>query len=584
MSETLDAIKTDNKQVRERLMQQTSDMIERSSTPEQLKKLNELNKHKQQTQKNKDKKIEQIMDVQLPQSNRTITEFSYDIIKLLSADEDLNLFYDPRINEIVEITTYFDKLQKRDITGIKIVDAKRLLTIIDERIQTFLWTKDKQGVWKKDYRSANEQIIKLVAVSTAFVDSLPILTRFLNYPMPFLDVNNNLITPKIKYDERFQAYTMEDTPQIQEISIERAKELLNEILIEFCFEKEIDKTIALAQIITPACRGLYNRATARTPLFINKANRERAGKDYLAGIPGILYEGRAIDDSPFVTGEKYGSGSEELRKKITSAIKQGRRRIHSSNNRGDLNNAVLEQFITSEVWRDRELGKNKELELSNEIDISLSANTGLTYTPDLWHRSRIINLFFAEEDPNSRIFKNPDLHGYIKKNRGLFLSAIYSLIKLWVEAEQPCGHTPFTSFPEWARVVGGIMCYHNLGDPCIKLEDDAIGGDYETTNMKEVWRIMSIYQTTHVNESFTSSDIKHVIVSKQDSGETDAFNGWDLLNDKKAQTKFGNLILRFIGREFKIVIGDYAYNAKLVIKESSVHKFRQTYEFKLLRC
>ena len=51
-------------------------------------------------------------------------------------------------------------------------------------------------------------------------------------------------------------------------------------------------------------RGLFSSFSVRTPLWIYIANRERAGKDYLAGINGILYEGYALEEPPISMGDK----------------------------------------------------------------------------------------------------------------------------------------------------------------------------------------------------------------------------------------------------------------------------------------
>jgi len=491
--------------------------------------------------------------VRLPQDSRTNTDFAEDLSQYFKEDEEI--FYKPDEHNIVEITSYEDKLLRRQIIGFQAVGAKRLADIIDDRVYTYTikYNKDEEI---EVIKSAKEQDISLLALHHKFVGVLFQIKRFLTYPIPFLTREGELIVPrhtpgKGYYDNRFQAYFTPETPELRIMGVDEAKNIINDILAEFCFKEERDKILAIAYIITPMCRGIYSRPTARTPIFIISANRERAGKDFLAGIRGILYEGQAIDDSPIVTGEKNESNNEELRKKLTSALKTGRRLYHSSNNRGYLNNAVFEQFATSEVWRDRELGKNNQLELSNEVDISLSANVGLTYTPDLHHRSRPINLFYSVENPNERVYKRTDLHGYILTNRSMILSAMYTLISSWVIAGMPKGKTPFTSFPEWARVVGGIMCYHNMGDPCMNLEDVNIGGDRETQSMKEFCGFMGLYQLNDAEQplGYAIGKLRTIVKEAQSREDIEGFSHWDL-DDRSDQTKFGNLIKRFVGREF----------------------------------
>lgn len=47
------------------------------------------------------------------------------------------------------------------------------------------------------------------------------------------------------------------------------------------------------------------------------------------------------------------------------------------------------------------------------------------------------------------------------------LGAVAALVKHWIGCGCPPGQTPFNSFPEWARVVGGVMTCCDLGNPCL---------------------------------------------------------------------------------------------------------------------
>ncbi len=493
------------------------------------------------------KKPDEMPDVKLPGLGRTIKEFSMEVSQHFKGSEDM--FYKPNENSIVEIVDYYDKMLRRDITTFRKVTSKRMLNLMEQKLKTHILVEKKEKLVRKD-KSPNENTIAILLENTYFMDSLFKVQRFLNYPLLFLNDNKDIIIPTPGYDERFQAYFTPDTPKLELMDVNKAKEVILDVLKDFCFKEDIDKTIAISYLLTPACRGLYPTITTRSPIFLIKANRERAGKDYLAGVVGIIYEGRAIDDPPICTGDKYSNNNEELRKKITSAIRQGRRRIHSSNNKGHMANAILEQLSTSESWRDRELGKNSEFTLDNELDISLSANIGITYTPDLWHRTRPINLFFSEEDPNKRMFSNNDLHGFVKDNRQKILSAIYTLINGWVDDDMPISQEAiFTSFPHWARIVGSIMIYHKLGNPCVMLQDDGIGGDKESMDMKRLFEEM--IERDSEQKGYTAHGIMKVITELQ---EHESIFPYMDLTERKYKTIFGILIQKYIGREFSGII------------------------------
>jgi len=180
----------------------------------------------------------------------------------------------------------------------------------------------------------------------------------------------------------------------------------------------------------------------------------------------------------------YSNSNEEIRKKLTACMLQGRKRFHSANNKGLLNNSVFEQVTTAEVHEDRILGQNKTITFNNEIDYSLSGNIGIRLTPDLSNRARIINLHLIDENANARKFKKPNLHEDILDNRELIISALYTLVKNWVDKGKPNGTLPFTSFPHWAKICGGIMECAGYDSPCQADTTKLISLDNETEEMK----------------------------------------------------------------------------------------------------
>jgi hypothetical protein len=201
---------------------------------------------------------------------------------------------------------------------------------------------------------------------------------------------------------------VKDAPELDlTMSVERAKEILNRIHAEFCFLNEQSKVHALARIITAFARGLLG-FTTRVPLWIFRANRPRAGKDYLAVMTILTYEGIAAEDFPI------GRDQEETGKRIMSAARNGRRFMHFSNCQGRLDDRHLTQAITNERITARRLGTNEassDLSVPNSMEFSISGNLTLTYSEDIDERGRHIFLAFYDEEANARKFKNHTFTG-----------------------------------------------------------------------------------------------------------------------------------------------------------------------------
>lgn len=463
-------------------------------------------------------------EITLPQKGKSVSTFAEEISNLI---KDKNtLFYRPNSNDIVEIgdIKIKDKNNKtKNFIGFIKMEPKRFITLIERYTNIGVKVNTENEGWIFLPKSLGAEKAGVTLASQILIDSLPQITRIFTVPIPII-YNNELTFPKIGYDIRFNSWLTPDAPVLEEMPLEEAKKLLEEIYKEFCFDDPRENTLSMAisALLTPYLRGLFSEFNVRTPIFFYIANQKRAGKDFCAGVTGIVHEGMNIQETPINTGERSGNGNEELRKKFTAALIAGRKRLHFSNNKGHINNAVFEGIVTSPTHSDRILGGNEMINLDNEIDFSLSGNDGVTYTPDFADRCRIINLFYAGEDANERVFERPGLHFWVKENRSKILSALYSLVKNWIDKGSKPGTIPFASFHEWSETCGGIMESAGYVNPCItdKINQN-LSGDTETQNMKQIFELCyekhpdewikkeKIYEIVRNDEIFPLEETKH---------------------------------------------------------------------------
>ena len=476
----------------------------------------------------------------LPGIDRPVGEFAAELAEYYAAQQ--TLFYRPETSEVVRISMIKVDDAGHMILGLQPINENAFVTYLEWDFN--LYTLDGRG--ERHIRSVQAQTAKLVLASVdQFRMRLPIVKRLLPVPIPRL-INDKLRFPHEGYDPEFMSFVPEDAPQIKEMPLEDARDLLlNKVYVEFAFKSPQDRVNAIAHLLTPFCRGLFSRETIRSPLFMYIANREGAGKDCAAGIVTTTHEGEAAEDPPVTKAE--GGSDEEFRKKIVAAFRMGRSIIHSSNNKGYLNSAELEALVTKEVYRDRQLGSNTLLEFPNTLVVSLSANTGLTYPPDLQRRSVFINLFLDIEDPNSRVFKNPDLHGWVKAHRSEVLSALYALVHNWVEKGMPKSKQPFSSFPEWQAVVGGILEAAGIGTPMQNDVLNAVGGDQETMSMRQLYlTAVELWGAKWIQKSEIFAELQN--------SESPMFGLFPYLNweahPESAKMSLGRLLSKYAGRIF----------------------------------
>jgi len=480
--------------------------------------------------------------IELPGNNRLISDFCDELGDIYKSRNVL--FFRGEMREVVEIHRYKkvnEENSKEYIeNGFKSVESNRFVSLAEMFIKPWTIVFTKSGNSMTVTKSMTQSTASMSLASPNLQNKIPIITRIFDIQIPIL--HKDILTfPKKGYDKRFGSWLPYNAPQIKEgvFTVEEAKNLIDKIFSEFCFASEKDRTHAIAAFITPFLRGLFPKFSTRTPVFIYMANRERAGKDYCAGCSGVLYEGVNVEEPAMSNDEKgAGNNNEEIRKKIMACMIQGKKRFHSANNKGLLNNSILEGVTTSETWSDRILGKSENVTFSNEMDFSLSGNLGIRLTPDLANRARIINLHLVDEDANGRKFKNPKLHEWIFENRGVIISALYTLIRKWMDDGMPKGETPFTSFPQWAAICGGIMESVGYSNPCEPDKSAIISLDSDTEEMKQLYE--SCYNN-HAEKWLTKQEIRALAVSEGIMADVD-------FNMMAEQVKFGQKIDKYVNR------------------------------------
>ena len=257
------------------------------------------------------------------------------------------------------------------------------------------------------------------------------------------------------------------------MSLKDATALIDLLLSEFPLDEQ-SKINAIARLLTPRCQGLMGWKK-RSPLWVFTANKPRSGKDYLAMLTPLIHSHYPNQDPPL-------EDDEEVKRRITAALLAGRRFMHFANCRKNLDNPSLEAAVTAEYWTDRIIRTSAEATVANEIIFSLSYNDSLPMTRDIAARMRVIRLHNKLDDGNQAEFKIRNLHERVTRLKPIedssdtagvplcrlsILAALDTFIRTWVDDGCPAPPPPpMASYPEWTRVVGGIMVSAKLGNPC----------------------------------------------------------------------------------------------------------------------
>lgn len=272
--------------------------------------------------------------------------------------------------------------------------------------------------------------------------------------------------------------------------VEAARDfLLDDWLGEFGFYDEASRANALAELLTPFVRDLIRGGT---PLFPVIAPQFGWGK-------GLLTDACLMPGCGLVAKEPATDSEEEMRKRVTSALRALPSAIVFDNLTGRLDSQILANVLTTGKWKDRLLGESRDLEVEPRNVWTANGNN-FTLSGELVERCPAPILlgrgpywqalcerkgWDAEVRPRERPrsqFAHADYLTWACENRARAVEAAFVLIRHWldgpvmvvrgsefqrladpslpedyrrVEPELPDRDTG--EFQEWQRVVGGIL-------------------------------------------------------------------------------------------------------------------------------
>lgn len=261
-----------------------------------------------------------------------------------------------------------------------------------------------------------------------------------------------------------------DTPALNDALA--AKEELLDVVSDFPFKADADKSAWLAALLTPLCRRAFN---GTVPLFLFNGNVAGVGKGLLVNTISLIDTGRDAS----VMG--YTNYREELRKAITTVALEGDEIVLLDNVTDALGNDVLDRALTATHWKDRILGGNTQYDGSLNATWYATSNNAYI-VGDTTRRVMPIRLVSPEEHPEERTgFKYPDLRKHVLDNRGRLLTHALTILRAYCLAGRPAQElNPWRgSFEGWTDLVRAAVVWLGMRDPADTREDIRQGASPE---------------------------------------------------------------------------------------------------------
>lgn len=224
--------------------------------------------------------------------------------------------------------------------------------------------------------------------------------------------------------------------------------LLDDLLVDFPFASESDRAHAMAALLLPFARQMFE---GPTPIHLLEAPTPGSGKSLLAELISTIALGSGAGCTTLTTNE------EESRKKLTAILSRGASVISVDNLQGGLWSSQVAAAITAEVWEDRILGKTQMVRFANRALWLVSANNP-KLSMEIARRCIRIRIDPGEEQPWKRTgFKHDPIREWVRQNRWSLVRAILILIQNWIVVGAPHAQKTLGSFEAWSRVIGGMV-------------------------------------------------------------------------------------------------------------------------------
>ena len=250
----------------------------------------------------------------------------------------------------------------------------------------------------------------------------------------------------------FEPLEVPQEPSVLDVA--EACDKLEELVGDFRFRDEASHANALALLLTPLVR---QAAPGPVPLAVISAPLQGTGKSLLATVFNIVATGHRPAMMPAPKSE------EEMRKRITSALRAGNTTIVFDNVDEALSSPSLALALSADVFTDRILGVS-EMTVLPQRATWLATGNNVRLQRDMPRRAYWINMDAESMRPWLRTgYRHPDLADWAAAHRAELVWALLVLCRAWWAAGRPTAKAPeLGGYLPWAHTVGGILAYAKI--------------------------------------------------------------------------------------------------------------------------
>lgn len=235
---------------------------------------------------------------------------------------------------------------------------------------------------------------------------------------------------------------------------------LEDVLVDFPFETDVDRAVVLAMWITACVRQTMPTA----PAFLVDSPSSGIGKTPLVNIASLLSTGRSASMT------RAPQLEDELSKLLFAFCLAGEPVIAFDDVKGAFGGDVYDQLITSEAITSRVLGATQVARAPARALVMITGRN-VTFRGDGVYRTLRARLVTEAERPDDerRRWRHPDLLGYVAANRVDLATACLTIVRAYLLAGRPCKMPPHKEFQRW-NVVREALIWLGRPDVVVSVE------------------------------------------------------------------------------------------------------------------
>jgi hypothetical protein len=230
-----------------------------------------------------------------------------------------------------------------------------------------------------------------------------------------------------------------------------ALNLLKRLFCESAFIDNLDRSVALAAMLSAVVRGAFDVA----PMTLFKAHSPGSGKSFIVDVIAYLVTGRA---APVITASR---SIDEMEKRIGSLILESVPLVSLDNATIDLGGELLCQVTERPTVKTRILGKSETPECEWRGSIYATGNN-ITFIGDMTRRGLVCNVDAGVEQPELRHFEFDPIADVLA-DRGKYLAAALTIVRAFLVSGEKVECDPLGSYGGWSRFVREPLLW--LGEP-----------------------------------------------------------------------------------------------------------------------